>query len=55
MKQSDKEMKTAGASETGEQSFTFPHNPHPVVVKAKSIDEATQKFEEIINSNIKEK
>jgi hypothetical protein len=49
MKYSDKQIKTeeAGASEKGEQSFTFPHGPQPVVIKAKNIVEATKKFEEL--------
>jgi len=53
MKYNDKEMKTeeAGKSENGEQSFTFPHGPQPVVIKAKNLVEATKKFEEIIKTN----
>ena len=53
MKQSDKAMKTEEAenSENGEQSFTFPHTPQPVVIKAKNIAEATTKFEDFIKTN----
>lgn len=49
MQQSDKQMKTAGAVETGEQTFMFPHNPHPIVIKAKTIEEAEKEFAKIIN------
>ena len=42
-------MKTAGAVETGEQTFMFPHNPHPIVIKAKTIEEAEKEFAKIIN------
>lgn len=51
MQQEDKQIKTADIAETkkGEQTFTFPHNPHPLVIKAKSIAEAQTKFEEITN------
>lgn len=37
----------AAKNESGEQSFTFPHGPQPVVIIAKNIAEATEKFEEI--------
>ena len=46
-------MKTAGAAETGEQVFTFPKaGPQPVVIKAKTLDEALKKLEEITKSQV---
>lgn len=49
MKQEDKQIKTAdvAGTENGEQTFTFPHQPQPLVIKAKTIAEAEKKFEEI--------
>lgn len=40
--------------ETGhsdEHDFMFPHSPNPITVRAKNIEEATKKFEEIISNN----
>lgn len=51
MKQQNKQIDTLGASESGEQTFTFPHTPHPIVVKAKNIKEAEEKFKLIIKTN----
>lgn len=34
-----------------EETFMFPHSPTPVVVQAKDIVEAQEKFEAIIKSN----
>ena len=49
MKIEDKQIKTAETvgTEKGETTFTFPHSPQPIVIKAKSIAEAEKKFEEI--------
>ena len=50
MKIDDKQIKTAETvgTEKGETTFTFPHSPQPIVIKAKSIAEAEKKFEDII-------
>lgn len=47
MQQRDKQIKTGGAADTGKQIFTFPGHPQPIVIEAKSLEEATKKFEEI--------
>ena len=42
--------------ETGKQSeqdFMFPHSPNPITVRAVNIEEATKKFEAIINKEDK--
>ncbi len=49
MKIDDKQIKTAETvgTEKGEQTYTFPHTPQPIVIKAKTLAEAEKKFEEI--------
>lgn len=41
--------KESGQAE--EHDFMFPHSPTPITVRAKNIEEATKKFEEIISNN----
>lgn len=52
IKYKDKEMKTSGDFEgdKGEVEFMFPHNPNPVTIRAKNIEEATEKFNKIISN-----
>lgn len=49
MKIDDKQIKTAETvgTEKGEQTYTFPHTPQPIVIKAKTLAEAEKKFEDI--------
>lgn len=53
MKYNDKQIKTekAGADEKGQDTFMFPHGSKPLVIKAKDLVEATEKFEKITSED----
>jgi len=49
MKYPNKQMNTLEAYENDERDFMFPHSPNgPVTIRAKSLEEAEEKFNKII-------
>lgn len=52
---SNKQINTKEVREKQDEleTFSFPHYPHPISIKAKNIEEATAEFHKIINNNKK--
>lgn len=46
----NKQIEIGKIAEEQEEDFMFPHNPHPVTIRAKTMKEAEEKFNKIISN-----